>query len=114
MCHWEVAFKRFKDKEVKLRYRNALRAEVSGFVQSICDKAERGMKGHSLVSVVLQEWEGVVNKVAKSEKVIVCGRSVGCWNSEIKERIALRWQLYEKVIGGRDDLWDEYCNLRRK
>ena len=36
------------------------------------------MKGHSLISEVLQEWEGIVNRVAKSEigeKVIVCGRS---------------------------------------
>ena len=36
------------------------------------------MKGHSVVSEVLQEWEGVVNRVAKmevGEKVIVCGRS---------------------------------------
>ena len=32
----------------------------------------------SLVSEVLQEWEGIVNRVAKmevGEKVIVCGRS---------------------------------------
>ena len=36
-----------------------------------------GMKGHSVVSEVLQEWEGIVNRVAKvevGEKVIVCGR----------------------------------------
>ena len=42
-----------------------------------------------------------MNRVAKmevGEKVIVCGRSGRWWNSEIKERIALRWQLYKKVI----------------
>ena len=42
-----------------------------------------------------------MNRVAKmevGEKVIVCGRSARWWNSEIKERIALRWQLYKKVI----------------
>ena len=48
------------------------------------------------------------------EKVIVCGRSARWWDSEIKERIALRRQLYKKVISGRDDLWDEYCRLRRE
>ena len=34
---------RFEDKEVKLKYQNAVRAEVSGFVQSIRHKAKRGM-----------------------------------------------------------------------
>ena len=58
-----------------------------------------------------------MNRVAKmevGEKVIVCGRSGRWWNSEIKERIALRWQLYKKVISGRDDLCDEYCQLHRE
>ena len=41
------------------------------------------------------------------EKVIVCGRSARWWDSEM--RIALRQQLYKKIISGRDDLWDEYC-----
>ena len=45
---------RFKDKEVKLKYQNAVRAEVSGFSESIQDKIESGMKGHSLISEVLQ------------------------------------------------------------
>ena len=69
---------RFEDREVKLKYQNALRAEVSGFSESIRGKIEKGMKGHSVVSEVLQEWEGIVNRVAKmevGEKVIVCGRS---------------------------------------
>ena len=44
---------RFDDKEVKLRYQNALRPEVSGFSESIQGKIERGLKGHSLVSEVL-------------------------------------------------------------
>ena len=44
----------------------------------------------------------------------MCGRSARWWDSEIKERIALRRQLYKKVISGRDDLWDEYCRLRRE
>ena len=98
--------------EVKLKYQNALRAEVSGFSESIRGKIEKGMKEHSLVSEVLQEWEGIVNRVAKiavGEKVILCGRSATWWDSEIKERIALRWELYKKVISGREKLtvWNE-------
>ena len=51
------------------------------------------MNGHRLVCNVLQEWEEIVNRVAKSkvgEKVIVCGRSARWWNGECKERIALK------------------------
>ena len=62
--------------EVKLKYQNALRDEVSGFSESIQGKIARGMKGHSLISEVIQEWEGIVKRVAKieiGEKVIVCG-----------------------------------------
>ena len=33
----------------------------------------------------------------------------GWWDSEIKDRIEVRWELHEKVVSGRDDLWDEYC-----
>ena len=46
---------RFEDKDVKLTYQNALRAEVSGISESIRGKIEKGMKGHSLVSEVLQD-----------------------------------------------------------
>ena len=56
-----------------------------------------------------------MNRVAKmevGEKVIVCGRSARWWDSEIKERIALRRQLYQKIISGQDVLWDGYCRLR--
>ena len=51
------------------------------------------MKGRSLVSEVLQEWEGIVNRIAKMGlgKVIVCAR---WWDREITEKIALRRQLY--------------------
>ena len=40
--------------------------KLVGF-QSIRGKIEKGMKGHSVVSEVLQEWEGIVNRVAKME-----------------------------------------------
>ena len=77
---------RFEDREVKLKYQNALRAEVSGFSESIRGKIEKGMKGHSVVSEVPQEWEGIVNRVAKmevGEKVIVCGRSARWWDTGV-------------------------------
>ena len=83
----------------------------------MCRAFQRGMKGQRLVSEVLQEWEGIVKRVVKrelevGEKMIVCGRSARCWNSEIKEKIAMRWQLYTEVISGRNDLWDEYWEVK--
>ena len=48
-----------------LKYQNALRAEVSGFSERIQGKIASSMKGHSLISKVLQEWEGIVNRVAE-------------------------------------------------
>ena len=55
---------RFDEDEVKLRYQNALKAEVHGFSESVKSKLEWGMKGYDLVNEVLMEWE---NRVAKSE-----------------------------------------------
>ena len=66
---------------------------------------------------VLVEWENIVNRVAKSEvgkKMIVCGRAARWWEKEIKEKISLRQELYKKVISGREELWDEYCRLRKE
>ena len=63
------------------------------------------MKRHSLVSEVRKEWETIVNSVAKTvveKKMIVCGRSARWWDSEIKDRIALRQELNKKVVS---DLW---------
>ena len=60
------------------------------FSQSIRNKLECGLKGHTLVNEVLSEWESIVNKVAKSvigEKLIVCGKSVNWWDEEIKDKI---------------------------
>ena len=57
-----------------------------------------------------------MNKVAKrevGEKVIVCGRSTRWWDSDSEKKIVLKWELYRKVVGGRDDTWDEYCQLHR-
>ena len=44
------SLERLEDKEVKLKYQNAIRAEVSGFSESIQGKIDRSLKGQSLVS----------------------------------------------------------------
>ena len=56
-----------QNDEVKLRYQNALKAEVDGFRESIKCKIEGGLKGHDLVNEVLFKWESIVNEVAKRE-----------------------------------------------
>ena len=78
---------------------------------------QKGIKRHELVSGVLHEWESTVNRVAKKEvgeKMIVCGRAARWWDSELKDKISLRREVYKKVIRGREDLWDEYCRLRKE
>ena len=105
---------RFDEDEVRLRYQNALKAEVHGFSESVKSKLE---EGYDLVNEVLREWENIVNRVAKSEvgeKMIACGRAARWWDIEIKEKISLRRELYKKVINGWEDLWDEYCRLRKE
>ena len=72
------------------------------------------MKGHDLVNEVLREWESIVNRVAKREvgdKMIVCGTAARWWDKKLKEKISLRREVYKKVM---EDLWDEYCRLRRE
>ena len=78
---------------------------------------QKGIKGHELVSGVLHEWESIVNRVAKKEvgeEMIVCGRAARWWDSELKDKISLRREVYKKVIRGREDIWDEYCRLRKE
>ena len=69
------------------------------------------MRGNELVEGVLKVWENIVNRVARDEKVIVCGRSVRWWDDEIKAKIEQRRQLYKRMVRG---LWDEYNKLRRE
>ena len=92
---------------MKLRYQNALRAEVHGFSENIKSKVERGKKGKELVNEVVMEWESVVNSVAKCElgdKMIVCGRAARWWAEQIKYKINARQEVYKKVVNGRKDL----------
>ena len=48
------------------------------------------------------------------EKMIVCGRAAMWWDKQIKDRINERREVYRKVVNGREDLWDEYCRLRKE
>ena len=69
---------RFVDDEVKAKYRDALRAEMNRFSESIKHRVQNGMNVSNLVNEVLEEWERIVNKAAKTEigeKMIVCGRA---------------------------------------
>ena len=82
------------------------------FLENITSKVERGIKGQKLVNEVVMEWESVVNRVAKcelGEKMIVWW-----WDEQIKDRIDARREVYRKVVNGREDLWDEYCRLRKE
>ena len=65
----------------------------------------------------MHEWESTVNRVARKEvgeELIVCGSAARWWDNEIKDKISLRREVYKKVIRGREDLWDEYCRLRKE
>ena len=44
----------------------------------------------------------------------MCGRAARWWDEQIKDKINARRQVYKKVVNGREDLWDEYCRLRKK
>ena len=81
---------------------------------SVTQKVESGMKGEPLVQEVVHEWEDIVNRVAKSvagENRIVCGKSARWWDND---KINRRREVYKKVISGRKELWDEYCELRKE
>ena len=82
----------------------------------VVDKA-KGMRGRELVSEVLEDWESIVNRVAKvevGEKVVVCGRAARWWDDEIKARIEQRRELYKRILRGEDGLWEEYVRLRKE
>ena len=107
---------RFVDDEVKAKYRDALRAEVNGFSESIKHRVENGMNGSNLVNEVLEEWERIVNRVAKTEvgeKMIVCGTAVRWWDDEIRAKIEHRRQVYRLIVSGQEELWEEYYRLRK-
>ena len=68
---------------------------------------------------VVGRYESVVNRVATVsvslgiEKMIVCSRAARWWDEQIKDKINARPQVY-KVVSGQEDLWDEYCRLRKE
>ena len=44
----------------------------------------------------------------------MCGRAARWCDEQIKVRINTRWEVYGKVVNGQEDLWDEYCRLRKE
>ena len=63
---------------------------------------------------VLEEWERIVNGVAKTEvgeKMIVCAR---WWDDEIRAKIEHRRQVYRLIVSGQEELWEEYYRLRKE
>ena len=75
------------------------------------------MVGSTLVMNVLADWESIVNEVAKAvvgEKLIVCGRAARWWDAEVKAKIEHRRDVYRKIAGGQDELWEEYYMLRKE
>ena len=87
------------------------------FSESIREKVVQGMRGRELVSEVLEDWERIVNRVAKAEvgeKVVVCGRAARWWDNEIKAKIKQRRELNKRILRGEDELWEEYVRLRKE
>ena len=68
------------------------------------------MVGSRLVNEVLPDWEGTVAKLVVGEKMLVCGRVARWWDAEVKATIEHRREVYRKIAGGQDELWEE---LRR-
>ena len=54
---------------MKLRYQNALTAEVYGFLESIKSRVEKGMKGQELVNEVVMGWERVVKAWGENDSM---------------------------------------------
>ena len=80
---------RFAEGGVKWKYCQALRVEVESFSDSIREKVVQGMRGRELVSEVLEDWESIVNRVAKAEvgeKVVVCGGQLGGGMIRLRQR----------------------------
>ena len=99
---------RFVDDDVKVKHRDALQAKVSGFAESIKHKE---ITGSELMNEVLEEWERIVNRVAKTEvgeKMIVCGRAARWWGDEVRAKIQRRRQVYRLIASSREELWEEY------
>ena len=57
---------------------------------------------------------GCLAKCELGEKMIMCGRTARWWDEQIKDKINARREVYKKVVNGREDLWGEYCRLRKE
>ena len=104
---------RLADEEVRVKYKEDLKAEVKHF-QRASGRVSEGMRGSWLVNAAVEKWEQVVKKVASAkvgEKVIVCGRAVRWWGDE---KIEERREVYRKILRGQGDLWGDYTKLRKE
>ena len=87
-----------------------MQVKISRFAESIRHKE---ITGSELVNEVLEEWETIVNRVAKAlvgEKMIVCGRAARWWDDEVRAKIEHRRQVYRLIASGQEELWEEYYN----
>ena len=108
---WEWGIRKWRldrlaDEGVRGKYKEALKAEVEAFSESIREKVSEGTRGSGLVSAAIGKWEQVVKKVASAEvgeKVIVCGRAVRWWDNESRKE--------ERFTGRLGVLWGEYTKL---
>ena len=94
---------------MRLKYKEALKAEVEAFSESIRERVSEGMRGSGLVNAAVEKWEQVVKKVARA--VVVCGRAVRWW---IKQKIEERREVYRMILRGQGDLREEYTKLHRE
>ena len=84
---------RLADEGVRVKYKEALKAEVETFSERIREKVSEG-------------------SAEVGEKVTVCGRAVRWWDDA--EDVEERREVYMKILRGQGDLWGEYTELRRE
>ena len=67
---------RLADEGVRVKYKEALKAEVEAISESVRERVSEGMRGSGVVNTAVEEWEQTVKKVASAEVRRREGRSV--------------------------------------
>ena len=57
---------RLADEGVRVKYKEALKAEVEAFSESIRERVSEGMRGRGLVNAAVEKCEQIVKKVRRS------------------------------------------------
>ena len=90
----------------------------SGVVQ--VDRTDIGASNHYLVWLELgrttkhsRKGKRVIRKWPL-DRLGVCGRAARWWDAEVKAKIEYRRDVYRKIAGGQDELWEEYYMLRKE